>query len=927
MVVRKHVRWMWGALALAALAMPVSATTLKVDGPGDGDGDTVDDFDSITAALVSLGAAGIDGTPDVINVVVDKINAHPGILINGSAVNAPGGAPPFVFPPLTDDLTINGDADANGSPCVLVLGAGTGGTAVANSYSFITARFAIEVAAAQSITVRNLTLIPAYVGSNTFTNSAASDGGTRMNCLYVDEAGTGTGNLSGANVTLDGIIVTGADSANNPVPTGSAPPVDATYWASDASFVALVTFVSNNAGLNTFNFNMSNSIVAHGGPFASGIGIYADGNDAAAASGVVTFTNVRASFNGNARGTFAGEARSGFTYSGSNGTASVYNACTATFNGNGTSGTTGNGIGGSISTAAAHKITINGGNYSNNFGNGILFNTAEVTAGAPSDIIDLNGVPNSPVLIQNNLGRGVQFGSTANSDLLIDRVRGLIVTGNGGNGIEFNEVQNLAYDPPGPDPNITIRSCLVANNRNNIRVGESNASPATLTFADMTFHNPGNLTPAPGTVPDAHVVFNFGGTDLITSNFVDCIFSGGDATDRLLVVGDQDGTFTDDGDNNAFVFTNCAIVQAGPYTMETAINQLFLNGTNPAGANGNTVNGIGLDVLAALPPGSLTVNPNYASTTPGGFTSDFLDVRNAWSAPFGYANFPNLKNNLSGGANFLGYFPDATVTPTPGTPFPQELTFFDNPLDDSIYTPTGELTLNITSFAGSLPLIWDAQNPESDPSTVAAISAEHYALEYWSISHNAGTFDVVADMTLRWPDAPGFPANPADFPNLRIHRFNGTNWVAQVAGGTTVNGAADPNVITAFAIPRFSPFSIVNNATLSVDLLDFSAAQTGSTVTVNWSTSVELDNAGFAVYRSNDGSLGEKLSGLIPAEGSSIAGATYSFVDPTPISAGETSRSYLLVDIDLSGSETVHGPATATITTGAPSSVETWSLY
>ena len=114
---------------------------------------------------------------------------------------------------------------------------------------------------------------------------------------------------------------------------------------------------------------------------------------------------------------------------------------------------------------------------------------------------------------------------------------------------------------------------------------------------------------------------------------------------------------------------------------------------------------------------------------------------------------------------------------------------------------------------------------------------------------------------------------------------------------------------------------------LAVDLIAFAAAQTGNLVTLTWETAAELDNAGFFVHRADGNAAGERLSALIPAEGTASAGASYSFVDAAPIAAGESSRSYVLIDVDLSGATTTHGPVSASVSTGDVSRVGTWSQY
>ncbi len=55
-----------------------------------------------------------------------------------------------------------------------------------------------------------------------------------------------------------------------------------------------------------------------------------------------------------------------------------------------------------------------------------------------------------------------------------------------------------------------------------------------------------------------------------------------------------------------------------------------------------------------------------------------------------------------------------------------------------------------------------------------------------------------------------------------------------------------------------------------------------SGVEVTWETASEVNTAGFNVYRSENGAEPMRLnSRIIPAEGSPVAGASYSFVDRT----------------------------------------------
>ncbi|MBN1425251.1 hypothetical protein JXA88_11915 [Candidatus Fermentibacteria bacterium] len=91
-----------------------------------------------------------------------------------------------------------------------------------------------------------------------------------------------------------------------------------------------------------------------------------------------------------------------------------------------------------------------------------------------------------------------------------------------------------------------------------------------------------------------------------------------------------------------------------------------------------------------------------------------------------------------------------------------------------------------------------------------------------------------------------------------------------------------------------------------VELSAFEAAVSGATVTIRWETRSENDNLGFFVLRSS-GTDGDyvRLGEMIPAQGSSSTGATYSFTD-RPGTSG--AYFYRLEDVATDGLTTLHNP-------------------
>ncbi|MCI5217817.1 MAG: hypothetical protein D3914_01150 [Candidatus Electrothrix sp. LOE2] len=92
---------------------------------------------------------------------------------------------------------------------------------------------------------------------------------------------------------------------------------------------------------------------------------------------------------------------------------------------------------------------------------------------------------------------------------------------------------------------------------------------------------------------------------------------------------------------------------------------------------------------------------------------------------------------------------------------------------------------------------------------------------------------------------------------------------------------------------------------LVVTLASFSAIRYEGTVMLEWKTEMELDNAGFNIWRSETeaGEYTKINDSLLPAQGSEYQ---YSFTDDTAVK-GKTYY-YKLEDIDLNGTATFHGP-------------------
>ncbi|MFC1591059.1 SBBP repeat-containing protein [Thermodesulfobacteriota bacterium] len=134
--------------------------------------------------------------------------------------------------------------------------------------------------------------------------------------------------------------------------------------------------------------------------------------------------------------------------------------------------------------------------------------------------------------------------------------------------------------------------------------------------------------------------------------------------------------------------------------------------------------------------------------------------------------------------------------------------------------------------------------------------------------------------------------------NVYVSGNSGATW------GSPVNPHASDGKNDAFV-------ALLNNESTLVTLSSLEVVPANGEVVIKWSTDTEIDNAGFNIYRSEGGGEYEQINdGLIPAEGSPTAGATYEFIDGDV--QNRTEYSYKLEDIDLNGTATQHGAVSAT---------------
>lgn len=598
---KRNLRQLFAAPGLAlALLGGVHATTVNVDGVGDGDGLNGDEFDTLTAAINSFGALGTDGSPDVINIVVETpIVETAGFLINGTLAAAGG------YNSFTDNLTINGDGDADSLDGVLVLTAEepTGG-GVNN------ARWLIEARPAGVYVIQDLAIIPAFQG--------AGAQNTGLSCsIAIDEADAATG-YTGMTTTFLRCVFSASTTGNAVVPPASAPPADITRFSGDGGQLANshLTWASGPTTIaSTATLNITDCEFGHWTSHVAGSNRYAITSGVDGAIGANLVVNISGC-------TFANPVN-GLGVTNAVGTVNsqqvVVNFSNSTITGMGQHGL-------AASTAVTGfqtfwnigpNVTITG-----NSARGITA-TSGGASSTGQNILALNGTQAQPVTVVNCGNRGIRT-ELANATATAPRITNfdeVIVTDCGVYGLEFNEF-DFQFGVTVDDSLFARNGSAIAPLGGNVTVRDTNTAAGTGAFNRCTFYRAGRTT---ATDASDHFSIGFSASDLLTFTFTDCIFAGdtGDLAIHLV-----------DGQTNTINLNNCALVASGPDAIRPTPTLI------EAAATGCVIN----------ETGTVTANPIFISTGTNPVNASSFDVGANAYAGAGSVGQPNL----SGWGDYIG---------------------------------------------------------------------------------------------------------------------------------------------------------------------------------------------------------------------------------------------------------------------------------
>lgn len=177
--------------------------------------------------------------------------------------------------------------------------------------------------------------------------------------------------------------------------------------------------------------------------------------------------------------------------------------------------------------------------------------------------------------------------------------------------------------------------------------------------------------------------------------------------------------------------------------------------------------------------------------------------------------------------------------------------------------------------------------------------------EYWILDRTATSGTPTTDVNVRLSyNEVNRSGVVDDAAQLRVVRWDGSQWVNQGRGNGSSTNNTLGNVITSTQVTSFSPFtlgSISSVNPLPVSMINFMAVKADNGVQVKWTTTMELNSDYFDVQKSIDGKNWNTI-GRVEAAGNSNALTDYVYNDINVIAGWQY---YRLIQVDQNGAETI----------------------
>ncbi len=145
---------------------------------------------------------------------------------------------------------------------------------------------------------------------------------------------------------------------------------------------------------------------------------------------------------------------------------------------------------------------------------------------------------------------------------------------------------------------------------------------------------------------------------------------------------------------------------------------------------------------------------------------------------------------------------------------------------------------------------------QANPNTLYNITSKDGSLDHistcenWVLDRTTGTSNVA--VTVSWNTRSCGVNNLTD---LRVARWNGTQWKDQGNGGTTGTNTSG-TLLSSGVVTSFSPFTLASAGStnpLPIELLSFSGACYNDSILLNWTTASEINNHYFTIEHSMNG--------------------------------------------------------------------------
>ena len=217
-------------------------------------------------------------------------------------------------------------------------------------------------------------------------------------------------------------------------------------------------------------------------------------------------------------------------------------------------------------------------------------------------------------------------------------------------------------------------------------------------------------------------------------------------------------------------------------------------------------------------------------------------------------------------------------------------TTFTYPVGDNNSTPNySPVTLTFTSGNYSNAYVGvkvsEAKHPNNN-------SVNDYLKRYWTLTPS-GVTNFTYDIDFVYVDADVV----GNENNIYGGKYDGGTWILMTKANPTTN------TLHGEGLTSFSSYTGGEQGAMPVELLSFTGRANAKSAVLSWATGMEMNNAGFEIYRSNINENNWMKIGFVPGKGNSNVRVDYTFEDKNLLPG---KYAYQLKQIDYNGTSTTY---------------------